>query len=82
MSGSWVPRYFIRRFVAEIDGTEGQYQSGLRALQEAKEISDTANQPLYSAWVALALAGYLETIGDWEEASAQVTFSHSSVAAI
>ena len=75
MSGSWVPRYFIRRLVAEIDGAEGQYQSGLRALQEAKEISGAANQPLYSAWVALALAGYLETIGDWQEASEQVTLA-------
>ena len=72
-SGSWVPRYFSRRSLGDIYAAEGQYQSGLHALQEAKEISDAANQPLYSAWAALAMAGYLEVIGSWQEASEQLT---------
>ena len=74
-SDSWLARYRIRRSIADIYQSEGQYQNGLTVLQEAKQISDAAKQPLFSAWAALALASYLEVIGDWQEASEQVALS-------
>jgi CHAT domain-containing protein len=74
-SDSWIARYWIRRSIADIYQTKGQYQSCLSALREAKQISDAAKQPLFSAWVSLAMAGYLQVIGDWQEASEQATLA-------
>jgi len=71
-SNSWTARYWVRRTLSEIYGREGQYQSGLAVLQEAKQISDNANQPLESAWAALTLASGLEIVGSWQEALDQV----------
>jgi CHAT domain-containing protein/tetratricopeptide (TPR) repeat protein len=71
-SGSWAARYWVRRSLAGICVAEGQYQCSLTASQEAKEISDSANQPLNSAWAALDLSGVLEVIGSWDEALEQV----------
>jgi CHAT domain-containing protein/tetratricopeptide (TPR) repeat protein len=71
-SNSWFSRYWVRRVLGEIDGQGGEFQSSLAALQEAKEISNTANQPLPSAWAALALATVLTTVGGWQEALEQV----------
>ncbi len=72
LSNSWAPRYSVRRVLAENYGREGQYQTGLVVLQEAKQISDDANQPLESAWASLALASDLEIVGSWQEALDQV----------
>jgi CHAT domain-containing protein/tetratricopeptide (TPR) repeat protein len=68
----WGARYWVRRSLADLYNDEGQYQSGLTALQEAKQISDGANQPLASAWARVGLAAVLETIGNWQEALEQV----------
>jgi CHAT domain-containing protein len=72
-SGSWFARYWVRRVLAELDVDKGDYQEALIALQQAKQISADANQPLRSAWAALASAADLETVGNWQEASDQVT---------
>ena len=67
-----VARYWVRRTLAELDIDRGDYEKALTALQEAKQISADANQPLPSAWAALAAAADMETIGDWQDASDQV----------
>src|ERR1035441_1563847 len=78
-SDSWAARYWVRRALGEMYGHGGQFQSGLAALQEAKQISDIANQPLASAWAGLALAQFLTTVGSWQEALEQV---HSAIPAL
>jgi CHAT domain-containing protein len=74
-SNAWASRYWVRRTLAILYGSEGQYQLGVSTLREAKQISDEANQPLNSAWAVLDLASGLETIGDWQEASQQINFA-------
>ena len=69
---SWGARYWVRRTLAELDVDRGDYEKALTALQEAKQISGDANQPLPSAWAALAGAADMETIGNWQDASDQV----------
>ena len=71
-SNSWSARYWVRRTLATLYENQGQYQSGVSVLREAKQISDAANQPLSSAWAALDMAVGLETIGSWQEASEQI----------
>jgi CHAT domain-containing protein len=71
-SNNWPARYWVRRTLAIIYGNRGEYQNGVIALNEAKQISDDANQPLPSAWAALDIAAGLETIGSWQEASEQI----------
>ena len=71
-SNNWPARYWVRRTLAIIYGNRGEYQDGVIALNEAKRISDDANQPLPSAWAALVMAAGLETIGSWQEASEQI----------
>lgn len=71
-SESWLARYRARRTLADIYGSQGQYQGSLNALHEARQICDAANQPLFSAWAALASAGYLEIVGDWQDALEQI----------
>ena len=56
----------------ELDVDKGDDEKALTALQEAKQISADANQPLPSAWATLAAAADMETIGNWEDASDQV----------
>lgn len=71
-STNWAARYWVRRTLGIIYGNRGEYQNGVIALGEAKQIGDNANQPLPSAWAALAMAAGLETIGSWQEASDQI----------
>jgi len=72
MSDSWGARYWVRKSLAGIYDSQGQYQSGLRVLEEAKKISDSANQPLNSAWAALDIAVVLEITGNWQDAAEQI----------
>ncbi|MBZ5521329.1 MAG: CHAT domain-containing protein [Acidobacteriia bacterium] len=65
---SWLPRYWVRRSLAWLYEARGDYDSGLAALYEARDISNSANQPLNSAWASLALAQGLSTAGEREEA--------------
>ncbi len=71
-SGSWIARYWTRKELIDIYLMEGQYQAGLNASQEARQISDTANQPLNAALAALDGAVFLEVIGSWQEALDQI----------
>jgi len=74
-SGSWIARYWACRLLGSLYAERGEYESGLTAVREARAISDSANQPLNSAWAASALAIGLITIGDWAEAQAQVQYA-------
>ncbi|MCU1315640.1 MAG: Tetratricopeptide 1 repeat-containing protein, partial [Candidatus Acidoferrum typicum] len=67
-SGAWSPRYWIRRYFAVLYGRRGEYESSIVALREARAISIAADQPLAQAWADLALAAYLATVGEREEA--------------
>jgi CHAT domain-containing protein len=68
LSGDWLERYSVRRLIAEIDSTEGDYQGALVALRDARGISESANQPLNTAWVDLERSGTLIDLGEWQEA--------------
>jgi len=74
-SGSWLARYWVRRLLGSLYANRGEYENGLTVVREARAISDSANQPLYSAWAASSLAIGFVTIGDWEEARAQIDFA-------
>jgi CHAT domain-containing protein len=74
-SGSWLVRYWVRRLLGSLYFNRGDYESGLRALREARSISDSAHDPISSAWAASALAAELIDIGDWEEARDQANFA-------
>src|SRR5262249_25044863 len=74
-SGNWVYRYWARRLLADGYANRGDYDQALAALREARSISDAANQPLNSAWVALAMSAKLTTVGEWEEALAEISFA-------
>src|SRR5262249_15446104 len=66
-SDAWAWRYWVRRTLAILYSSEGQYQLGVSTLIEARQISDESKQPLDSAWGALDLASGLEAIGNWQE---------------
>jgi len=68
LSGSFAARYWVRRLLASLYSNRGEYESELAALREARAISDSANQPLPSAWAGLALAEGLTIVGGSEEA--------------
>jgi CHAT domain-containing protein len=74
-SDSWAAQYWVRRSLAEMYGSQGQYQKGLTVLQEAKQISDNANQILLSAWASLDVASGLEIVGSWQEALDQINLA-------
>jgi tetratricopeptide (TPR) repeat protein len=67
-SGAWSPRYWVRSYLAALYGRRGEYQSSIVALREARAISIAADQLLAPAWADLALAAYLVTVGEREEA--------------
>jgi CHAT domain-containing protein len=71
-SKSWFARYWVRRALAQLYGNQGEYERSITCLQEARSISDLANQPLNSAWAAVELSGYLRTIGMWQESSEEI----------
>jgi CHAT domain-containing protein len=68
LSGEWLERYSVRRLIAEIDSTRGDYQGALVALRDARGMSESANQPLNSAWIDLQICGELTALGDWQRA--------------
>ncbi len=67
-SGSWVPRYWARRNLSSFYSTRGDYENALSNLWDARDIANTAHQPLNSAWASLALAQTLATVGEREDA--------------
>jgi len=75
VSGNWVYRYWTHRLLADGYANRGDYQNAVIELREVRSISDVANQPLNSAWAALSLSSELSTLGQWEEALAEVNFA-------
>lgn len=67
-SGSWSPRYLVRRTVAAGYVNRGEFEKALTLLQEAIQISDSAHQQLNSAQARLALAEAFVDVGGWEQA--------------
>jgi tetratricopeptide (TPR) repeat protein len=68
LSGNWLERYWVYRLIAELDFHRGDYQGGLVALRDAHGLSESANQPLNSAWVSLQISAALMALGEWQEA--------------
>lgn len=68
LGGDWLERYSVHRLIADIDFSKGDYQGGLLALRDAREISTSAGQPLNSAWVDLQRCVGLIDLGEWQEA--------------
>jgi CHAT domain-containing protein len=68
LGGDWLERYSVHRLIADIDFSKGDYQGGLLALRDAREISASAGQPLNSAWIDLQRCVGLIDLGEWQEA--------------
>ena len=68
LSGDWLERYWVNRLIADLDFHRGDYQGGLVALRDAHGISESANQPLNSAWVNLQISAALMALGEWQGA--------------
>lgn len=63
-SGSWLPRYWVRRILGTFYETRGDYENALTDVREARAIAETAHQPLNSARASMAEAQTLVTVGD------------------
>jgi CHAT domain-containing protein len=72
-TNSYAPKYWARTILGSIYAETGSYEESIAALKGAKQISDEANQQLYSAWADLGLARDYSTIGAWKQALEHAT---------
>ena len=73
LSNDWAQRIDCLRFIAEIDGTLGDFSASLDALRNALRISREKKAILISAYIQLQMCARLVDIGQWEDALNSVT---------
>ncbi|MFB3917467.1 MAG: CHAT domain-containing protein [Terriglobales bacterium] len=72
---SWYARYWTRRVLAWICSDQGKYTIAIKAVREAREISEVAHQNQLAGWAALSLTYLLHVIGDWQGALSETNFA-------